>query len=63
MRVIKAVGNFYLVEKPDKTWETYDSDWNRVAEGKAKLQVWEKDLNRTIEILKETGYIKDEDLN
>jgi len=30
--------------------------------GGVKLQIWEKDLNRTIEILKETGYLKDEDL-
>ena len=29
--------------------------------GGVKLQVWEKDLNRTIEILKETGYFKEED--
>ena len=30
--------------------------------GGVKLQVRESDLDRTIEILKETGYIKDEDL-
>lgn len=30
--------------------------------GGIKLQVRESDLERTIEILKETGYIKDEDL-